>query len=110
MMAKVFSGETPAGLAALAALGGSGRRGGRRSAPGDGLRALVAVFVVRLELHLQEVPVLLADHLTDEAWKRLQVAEQRLQFGLQQRDPLFHVLAPLVQVRDQVVHDVLSLR
>lgn len=61
----------PAGLGALAALGRSGRRGGGRPAPGDGLRALVAVFVEWLQLHLQKVPVLLADHLTNEARKSL---------------------------------------
>lgn len=67
------------------------------------------MFVVRLELHLQEVPVLLADDLTDECRQSLQVTQQSLQLGLQQGDPLLHVLPSLVQVRHHVVHDILSL-
>lgn len=67
------------------------------------------MFVIRLELHLQEVPVLLADDLTDESRQSLQVTQQSLQLGLQQGDPLLHVLPSLVQVRHHVVHDVLSL-
>lgn len=94
----------------LAALGGSGRSRGGGPPPGRRLGALWAVFVVRLELHLQEVPVLLADDLADECRQGLQVAQQRLQLGLQQRDPFLHVLATLVQVRHHVVHDVLSLQ
>lgn len=73
------------------------------------MRALGAVFVIRLELHLQEVPVLLADDLADEPRQGLQVAQEALQLGLQHGDPLLHVLLPLVQVRYHVVHDVLSL-
>lgn len=94
----------------LAALGGGGRGRGGGAPPGRRLGALGAVFVVRLELHLQEVLVLLADDLADERRQGLQVAQQRLQLGLQQRDPLLHVLAALVQVRHHVVHDVLSLQ
>lgn len=67
------------------------------------------MFVVRLELHLQEVPVLLADDLTDESWQRLQVTQKSLQLCLQQGDPLLHVFSSFVQVRYHVVHDVLSL-
>lgn len=100
---------SPSERLCLAALrGGRGRCWGRAS-PGDWLRALGAVFVVRLQLHLQKVPVLLADQLADEARQRLQVAQQCLQLGLQQGDALLHVLAALVQVRDQLVHDVLGL-
>lgn len=54
--------------------------------------------------------MLLADELADEARESLQVAQQRLQLGLQQGDALLHVLAALVQVRDQLVHDVLGLQ
>lgn len=96
MMAKVFSGGRF--LQFLAALRGR-RRSGRGGSPsGRRLGAIGTVFVVRLELHLQEVPVLLADELADEAGQCLQVAQESLQLGLQQRDPLLHVLPALVQV------------
>lgn len=67
------------------------------------------MFVVRLELHLQEVPVLLADDLADQSRQGLQVAQEAFQLGLQHSDPLLHVFLPLVQVRHHVIHDVLSL-
>lgn len=93
----------------LAALGGGGRGCGGWPPPGHGLRALGTVFVVRLELHLQEVPVLLADDLTDEPRQGLQVTQQGLQLCLQHGNPLLHVLLPLIQVWYHVIHDVLSL-
>lgn len=98
MMAKVFPrvGIVSLPTSFLAAVGGGGRGRGGGPPPGCRLGALWAVFVVRLELHLQKVPVLLADDLAYECRQGLQVAQQRLQLGLQQRDPLLHVLAALV--------------
>lgn len=108
MMAKVF--EWRPSPWTLAALWGGGRRRGGRPPSWHWLRALWVVFVVRLELHLHEVPVLLADDLADESREGLQVSQQSLQLRLQQGNPLLHVLASLVQVRHHVVHDVLSLQ
>lgn len=107
MMAKVFSGGPPWTLAALR---GCGWCCGGRPPPGHRLWALRAVFVVRLELNLQKVPVLLTDDLANESRQSLQVTKESLQLSLQQPNPLVHVLSSFIQVRNHVIHDVLSLQ
>lgn len=58
---------------------------------------------------VQEVLLLLGYGLGDEAGQRLQAARHRVQFVLQRADALVQLLAPLLQLRHQVIHHILGL-